>query len=373
MRLLLFALALSITAIAYGQRSYLFIGTYTASGSKGIYVYRFNAKTGSLTLLSNTEGITNPSYLALAPDKKHLYACTDTRTQNPGTISAFSFDKKTGKLSFINKQTAGGANPVYLAVHKSGKWVVEGNYTGGNLSVLKINPDGSLQPPSQTIAHSGNSINAERQDKSHVHCTVFSPDYRYVYVPDLGIDKVMAYAVQENESTPLLAAPAPFTAAIPGSGPRHLTFHPNGKYAYLIEELAGAVVVYRYNPASGALDSLQEVLTHPAAAQDPFGAADVHVSKDGKFLYASNRANENNLAVFSIAESGQLTLVGYQPTLGKMPRNFTLDPSGKFVLVANQESNNVVVFRRNLHTGLLTPTGTEISVPEPSCLQMIKE
>ncbi|MCW3115405.1 MAG: lactonase family protein, partial [Segetibacter sp.] len=233
---------------------------------------------------------------------------------------------------------------------------------------------GSIKAYSQSIQHTGKSINPERQEKSHVHCTVFSPDYKYVYVPDLGIDKVMTYAVQENETTPLVTVSPPFAASVQGSGPRHITFHPNKKYAYLIEEMSGAVVAYNYNNSNGKLDSIQRIFTHPGDAKGPFGGADIHVSPDGKFLYASNRANENNIAIFSINEStGKLTGVGYQSTLGKTPRNFTIDPTGSFVLVANQESDNVVVFKRDVQTGLLTPTGIEIKVPQPSCLQMMKQ
>lgn len=373
MRFLLLALAVVTTLTVTCQQSYLMIGTYTSRGSKGIYVYRFDARSGHLTWVSNTEGIINPSYFAVSPDNRFVYSCTDTRTSDPGSISAFSFDAKTGNLSFLNKHQTGGANPVYISVHKTGRWIVEGNYTSGNLCVLGVKADGSLQPLSQTIEHMGRSINATRQDKPHVHCTTFSPDYRYVYAPDLGTDKVVAYAIQNNSEPKLVPAPEPFAATVPGSGPRHLTFHPNGKYAYLVEEMAGAVVVYHYDKATGRLDSLQQIFTHPDGAKEPFGAADVHLSPDGRFLYVSNRANENNLAIFSVSSSGRLKNVGYQATEGKVPRNFTLDPSGKYLLVANQESDNVVVFKRNNQTGLLTPTGIQISVPEPTCLKMINE
>ncbi len=180
----------------------------------------------------------------------------------------------------------------------------------------------------------------------------------------------MAYAFQPTETKRLVPATAPFTKVVPGSGPRHLTFHPNGKYAYLVEEMAGAVVVYNYDKTTGRFDSLQQIFTHPEGAKAPFGAADIHIPPDGKFLYVSNRANENNIAIFSISPSGKLKNMGYQSTLGKVPRNFTLDPSGKFLLVANQESDNVVVFKRNNRTGIFTTTGIQISIPEPTCLKM---
>jgi 6-phosphogluconolactonase len=374
MRSLFICLQLVISITTFCQKSFLFVGTYTSTGSKGIYVYQFDGSTGNAELLSTTENIANPSFLAIAPNKKFIYACTDTRTPTAGSVSAFSFNKKTGKLRFVNKEVSSGFNPVYTSIHKSNKWLVAGNYTGGNITVFPINKDGSIKAYSQSIQHTGKSINPERQEKSHVHCTVFSPDYKYVYVPDLGIDKVMTYAVQENETTPLVTVSPPFAASVQGSGPRHITFHPNKKYAYLIEEMSGAVVAYNYNNSNGKLDSIQRIFTHPGDAIGPFGGADIHVSPDGGFLYASNRASENNLAIFSIdANTGKLKTAGYQSALGKTPRNFTIDPTGNFVLVANQESDNVVVFKRDVQTGLLTPTGIEIKVPQPSCLQMMKQ
>ncbi len=351
---------------------FLFIGTYSGTGSKGIYVYKFDDSSGKLSWVSNTdESVVSPSFLAIAPSGKRLYACTEARIKNAGSVSAFAFDRETGTLKFINKQPSGGDNPVYLSVSENNNWLVNANYFGGNLSAFPINVDGSLQPYTQLIQHTGKSVNPDRQENAHVHSTVFSPSQDYLLVPDLGIDKVMIYRFDENQQSPLTAMQPEFINVIAGSGPRHLVFHPNGRYAYLVEELSGTVAVYNYR--EGTLDSIQRIATHPEDASGPFGSADIHLSPDGKFLYASNRGKENNIAIFSIDDlSGKLKPVGYQSTLGEVPRNFTIDPSGNFLLAANEKSGNIIVFRRDKKTGMLEYTGIQISIPQPSCLQFLK-
>lgn len=356
---------------ASAQKYFLFIGTYTGTGSKGIYVYQFDAATGKLTWSSNTDSVVNPSYLAIAPNGKVLYGCTETRTVNAGGVSAFRFDRANGKLSLINKQSSGGDNPAYVAVNKTGKWVVAGNYSGGSLAAFPVNSDGSLRPYSQLIKHEGRGVNKDRQEMAHVHATVFSPAEDYLFTPDLGIDKVMIYRFSPLQKQPLTKGAQPFAATTPGSGPRHFTFHPNGKWGYLMEEMAGAVSAYQYK--AGKLAEMQRILAHPDTLTTQPGSADIHVSPDGKFLYASNRGRENNIAIFKIdGKTGKLSTVGYQPTLGRTPRNFMIDPTGNFLLVANQDTDNVVVFKRNKTTGLLTETGEQLKIPRPVCLKMLK-
>lgn len=353
------------------QSYFLFIGTYTGTGSKGIYVYRFDAAIGKATWVSNTDSVVNPSFLSLAPNGKFLYACTETRTVNAGGVTAFAFNRTNGQLTQINKQSSGGDNPCYVSTHKSGKWVVAGNYSGGSLAVFPVNVDGSLQPYAQLIQHQGKSVNESRQEKAHVHATVFSPAQDKLFVPDLGMDKLVVYGFTPAASKPLKPAAVSPVPATPGSGPRHFTFHPNGRWAYLIEELAGTVVAYDYK--AGMLQQKQRIFTHPDTASGPFGSADIHVSPDGNFLYASNRAAENNIAVFKIDQAtGKLTTAGYQSTMGRTPRNFCIEPSGKYLLVANQETDNIAIFKRNVQTGLLTYTGEQISIPKPVCLKMLK-
>ncbi|MBA4139276.1 MAG: lactonase family protein [Segetibacter sp.] len=371
MRLTFLCLLLVTSVYSIAQSFYMFVGTYTSKGSKGIYVYKFDASTGKAEWLSNTDSIVNPSYLAIAPDKKHIYAVTETATNNTGSISAFSFDRSTGKLTFINKQYSGGANPCYVSVHNTNKWVVTGNYTGGNLSAFAVNADGRLQPLSQLIQHTGAGVNKQRQEKAHVHSTVFSPDQKYLFTPDLGEDKVYIYNFNAASAKPLTPASPAFKASEPGSGPRHFTFHPNNKFAYLIEEMSGTVVAHKYN--NGKLTSIQRIITHPSDFKGDIGSADIHVSPDGKFLYASNRGEENTITIFSIDKnSGKLTLKGYQSTMGQTPRNFNIDPSGNYLLVANQATDNIVIFKRDKQTGLLHETGEQIKVPTPVCIQMMK-
>jgi 6-phosphogluconolactonase len=367
----LLATVLSILVLnATAQEYYLFVGTYTSGKSKGIYVFKFNAANGEASWISNTDSSSNPSFLAIAPNGKNVYAVNETGRDKPGRVSAYSFDKTTGKLKFINQQLSGGDDPCFITTDQSGRWAIVGNYSGGNLSAFPINSNGSVAPYSQLIQHTGSSVNKERQDKPHVHSTFFAPDNQYVLVPDLGLDKVMAYQFNPSTNKPLTAAAKPFTAVAAGAGPRHLAFHPNKKYAYLMQEMSGAVTAFNYN--KGVLNSFQTIPTHPGDFKGQPGSADIHVSPDGKFLYASNRGSENNLAIFSIDQNnGKLTNVGYQPIMGEQPRNFIIDPTGNYLLVANQRTNNIVIYKRDKQTGLLQQTLQQVEVPNPVCLQLL--
>jgi 6-phosphogluconolactonase len=371
MRHCLLAAFLFLSFCCWAQDYYLLIGTYTQKGSKGIYVYRFNTTTGKAEWVSNTDSAANPSFIAIAPDKKHIYAVSETGGKNPSKVSSYAFDKSTGKLSLVNQQLAGGDGPCHVAVSKNNKWVTVANYGGGSLAVFPINNDGSLSPYSQAIQHEGSSVNKQRQDKPHVHETVFSPAQDYLFTPDLGTDKVVVYKFNSSASKPLSPAPTPFVKVNPGNGPRHITFHPNGKFAYVIEEMSGTVGAYNYS--KGNLTSIQTIATHPADFKGQPGSAEVDLSPDGKFLYASNRGQENNIAIFSVnPANGKLQLKGYQPTLGKAPRHFIIDPSGNYLLAANQDSDNIVIFKRNKQTGLLQETGEQIKVSMPVCLQLLR-
>lgn len=372
MKKLFTALLLLVFIAATGQKYYLFIGTYTNTGSRGIYVYRFDAATGKATFVSNTDSLVNPSFLTIAPDGRHVYAVTETAAPNGGSVSSFSFDKINGRLTFINKQQSGGDDPCYISIANDEKWLVAANYSGGSLAVFKVNANGSLQPYSQLIQHKGSSINKKRQEKAHVHCTIFTPDQKYLLTPDLGMDEVSIYRFNPHAAKPLTPAAQPFAQSRPGHGPRHIVFSPNHQFAYLMEEMGGDVVVYRY--ANGKLMRRQEIAAHPAGFKGNIGSADIHFSPDGKFLYTSNRGDENTITIFSVnAATGKLTLNGYQLTLGKTPRNFIIDPTGNYLLVANQNTNNIVVMKINKLTGLLTPTGEEIQLPIPVCLKMTEE
>jgi 6-phosphogluconolactonase len=258
-----------------------------------------------------------------------------------------------------------------VATSDNEKWIAVANYTGGSVAVFPLNKNGSLQPYSQLIQDSGSSINKERQEKAHVHESVFSPGNTYLFTPDLGTDKVMIYKFKSLLKQPLQPASPAFVKTPSGSGPRHLTFHPDKKFAYLIHELSGTVTAYSYN--EGKLRIVQEVSTHPRGFTGIPGSAEIFVSPDGKFLYASNRGEENTITIFSVnALTGKLKLMGYQPVLGKTPRNFIIDPTGNYLLVANQDSDNIVIFKRNKENGLLKETGPQIKLPKPVCLQMVR-
>ena len=353
------------------QNFYLFAGTYTGSGSKGIYVYRFNAQTGKATWVSNTDSATNPSYFIVSKNGNFVYAVNETSGINPGKVSAFSFNKSNGSIKFLNSQLSGGDDPCHLALNNNGKWLTVANYSGGNLSAFPLNKNGSLNPYTQLIQDSGNSINKERQEKAHVHEAVFSPDGAYLFTPDLGMDKVMIYKFNALSKNHLQELPRLMQRGLPGNGPRHITFHPGKKFAYLINELSGTVTACSYN--NGKLAEIQEVITHPKEYKGTPGSAEIFTSPDGKFLYASNRGDENTITIFSINSStGKLKLKGYQSTLGKTPRNFIIDPTGNYLLAANQETDNIVIFKRNRQTGLLKETKEQIHISKPVCLQMIK-
>jgi 6-phosphogluconolactonase len=352
------------------QNFYLFISTYTSSGSKGIYVYQFNTITGDAKWISNTDSATNPSYLAVSNSGKYVYSVNETNGPNPGRVSAYSFNKKTGQLSFLNTQFTGGDDPCYVSASKNGQWLTVANYSGGSTSIFPINKNGSLQPYSQLMENAGSSSNKERQQKSHIHQTVFSPDDHYLFTPDLGTDKIMIYQFDPLLKKPLTPASPAYVSITAGSGPRHITFHPNKKFAYLINEFSGSVIGYKYN--DGKLTQIQNIDTHPKDFKGIIGSAEVQVSPDGKFLYASNRGDENSITLFSINPvTGKLKLVGFQSTLGKAPRHFMIDPTGNYLLVANQDSDNIIIFKRDKRTGYLKETGKQIQLSKPVCLQMI--
>ena len=363
---------LAFSAATAQKNPYLLVGTYTSGKSEGIYVYQFDTKNADNNLISVAK-TSNPSYLAIAPNKKTVYAVNEnadtTGSVVGGAVTAFSFTATDGKLTALDKQLSGGTNPCYVAVDKTGKWVFAGNYSSGTLAVFPVKTNGSINAASQVIAHAGTGPNLDRQEGPHVHATVVSPDNKFLFVPNLGIDKVFIY--QLNKATGKLTPTAEKTAnSEPGSGPRHFEFAPNGQYAYLMEELTGTVVVYKYN--NGKLTKQQRLSALPKDFTGAIGSADIHVSPDGKFLYCSNRGDANSITIFSInQQNGKVAVVGYQSTLGKTPRNFNFDPTGNYLLVANQQSDNIVIFKIDKRTGLLTDTGKQILVPNPVCIKWI--
>jgi 6-phosphogluconolactonase len=357
----------SVFSFSYAQERYIITGTYTKGKSEGIYVLKFNESDGSLQEISSIKS-SNPSFVAVSADQKFVYAVNENgKDDNGGELSAFSFDKSAGKLTLLNQQLTKGDHPCYVDLDKTGKWAFAGNYSSGTLSVFPIKEDGSLGEATTTIKHSGSGADKQRQEKPHVHCTIISPDNKFLFVPDLGIDKVMIYAFNAKTGK-LTPAPQPFVKTKPGAGPRHLTFHPNGKFAYLIEELSGQVIAYSYK--NGKLTQVQQTASTARGSKGFAGSADIHVSADGKFLYASNRGDYNNLAYYKInPASGKLSIVGFQSTLGTGPRNFTISPNGQYLIVGNQTSDEIVVFKRNQKTGGLTDEGKRLEIGSPICFK----
>ncbi|NIG54118.1 lactonase family protein [Chitinophaga sp. Cy-1792] len=350
------------------QKQYLLLGTYTNSGkSKGIYVYQFNSATGAASEVSNV--VTgNPSFVTVSPDNKKVYAVNEDN--GPGSVSSFSFDKSSGKLTLINKVPSRGEAPCYVSASKNGKFIAVANYSSGNYLVYPVDANGKIGTPVENRQDVGTGPNKDRQEKAHAHAAYFSPDGKYLFANDLGTDKVMAYNF--NDATGKLSPVAPpFVTVKAGSGPRHMVFDAAAKYAYLMTEMGGEVIVYKYN--NGTFKELQTISSHPADFKGTIGSADIHLSPDGNFLYASNRGDANSIAIFSRDKNtGLLKLLKVEPTKGIMPRNFNFDPSGNFLLVAHQQSNDVVIFRVDKKTGMLTDTGKRIEVGSPVCVTWIK-
>ncbi|AZA84136.1 6-phosphogluconolactonase [Chryseobacterium lactis] len=353
----------------YAQNTYVFFGSFNRDkNTEGIYVYELDIIKGNLSKVTSVKGILNPSFLTLAPNGQYLFACTESKTKDAGSVSSFKFNPEKKSLTFINSQRTGGENPVYITAHKNGKWLINGNYTEGSVSVYPVSENGLIEPRVQNFQYSEGSTDPDRQERSHIHSTVFSPDFNYVFAPDLGADKIRAYQFENNKTEPLTEIP--FKQAPLGSGPRHFTFHPNGKFAYCVEEMGGAVSAYSYD--SGKLESIQRINTHPDQLKDNFENSDIHISPDGRYLYASNRGSENNIAIFSIQNDGTLKTIGYQKTGGKHPRVFTLDETGKFLIATNSVSGDAFVFKRNEETGLLKKVGKKIKIFGVSSVQIRK-
>lgn len=346
------------------QEKYMLVGTYTRPNSEGIYVYKFNTNTGEMKKISSafTE---NPSYVAFSKDKKYVYAVNESG-RGKGGVTAFSFDQSTGKLTKLNQQPSHGDGPCYVAVDNSNKWVAIANYSGGSFAIYPIQSDGSLGEAAQTFQHEGSGPDKERQEKPHVHSTVFTPDGKYLTVVDLGTDEISFYPFNAKNAKPVGEKPIIVKTA-PAAGPRHIIFSPSRPFGYVIEEMSGNVAVISLK--NGKFEQIQSIISHPKADGDDIGSAAIKLSADGKWLYASNRGSSNSITTYSIdGATGKLTAKGTVKSGGKGPRDFTIDPSGKFILAANGGSNNITVFKINKTTGLPEPTGKQETVASPVCI-----
>ncbi len=352
----------------------LLVGTYTGSGSDGIYVYRFDTDSGRVSPVSSAKA-ENPSYLVESRDGRHVYAVNELPgdagpASVRGGVSAFDFDAKTGALKFVNRVSAQGNDPCYLSLSPDGRYLVVANYSvasdpGGSFSVLHVEATGALGAAVLNVHHEGTGPVKGRQDGAHVHSTVFSPDGKYLFVQDLGADKLYSYRYTPDGSRGLIGpTESRYTLAKAGSGPRHLVFGANGRFAYVTNELNASVDVYRYD--DGRLAHVETVpMTAPGFAGKVGGGA-LHLSPDGRFLYATNRGDANDIVIYAVnAADGKLTLVGRQSSLGKTPREFAIDPSGKWLIVGNQDSDSVFVFRRDIASGRLEPNPARIRIDKP--------
>ena len=382
LRAIVFVIAAALlTAVSQGQNLlagsthhrhgyFVYVGTYTGSDSKGIYEYRFEAGTGRLTPMGVAAEIANPSFVVTDPSHHHLYAVTELTERGPnaykdnGTISSFSIDSKTGSLTFLNKVSSGGGGPCHLVVDRSGKILFVANYGSGNVASFALEPDGRIGAMTGLDQHSGSSIDPRRQQGPHAHAVVLSPDNRFLFVPDLGLDRILIYRVDEAKRAFTLNDPS-FVSVKPGLGPRHFVFGAEARFAYAVCEMGSSVVAFSYDRQSGKLTSIQTISTLPSDFSGQDNSAEIQVGPWGRFLYASNRGDDS-ITVFQIdVKSGLLNKIQIVPTQGKMPRNFVIDPTGRYLLAANQNSNDLVVFTIDSESGKLAPTTQTANVSAP--------
>lgn len=364
--LLRVALALLITICCARADHFVYFGTYTGAKSKGIYCWRMTDD-GKLTRVGLAAETANPTYLALHPTGKFLYAIgelSEFNGQKAGAVSAYAIDATNGKLTLLNQQTSGGPGPCHLDVDRAGKCVLVANYGGGSVEALPIKQDGSLGTPGTFIQHRGTGDYEKRAPRGHA--IMVAPGQRFAVACDLGLDQVLVYKLDAAGATLTPNAP-PFATVAPGSGPRHIAFRPDGKFAYVINETLLTMTVFSWDGARGTLQELQTISTLPGAVEKGFSTAEVYVHPSGKFVYGSNRGHDSIVIYASDEKTGRLTLVGHQNTQGRTPRHFAIHPSGKFLLAENQSTDNVVVFRIDPQTGRLTPTGEKLEVGAPVC------
>lgn len=351
----------------------VFISAFKSGEEGTIHAYRFDSKNGQLTLLHRTTDIENPFFTAISPDGKFLYAIDAKQfgSEEHEFVASFRIEGRGGKLTRLNRQSSRGTASCYLDVDATGKTVVVANYSSGSVASLPARDDGALGEIVSFVQHSGSSVNPARQKEPHAHSIVVSPDNRFVLAADLGIDKVLIYELNAETATIKENAAQPFAELPSGSGPRHLTFHPNGKYVYVINELKNTVTFFDYANDTGRLTQQQTISTLPTDFNGTSHTADLKITPDGRFLYGTNRGHDS-IAIFRIADDGRLALVRIDPSLGKGPQNLLITPDGRWLMCANMPGNNVAIFAIDTNSGSLTPTGDPVSIPMPSCIRWLK-
>lgn len=361
------------TNASKSDQFYLYIGAYTDSDEEGIYVYKFDATDGEFEYLSTTKGVKNPSYLAINSKNKLLIAVNeldDFNGEKSGAVSSFVINSN-GSLKPLNMVASGGGAPCYVSIDKAAKWAMVANYNGGNVSIFPIEKDGMLKPYADLKQHFGvESLNGKKSIP-HAHAIVYAPKEESALAVDLGIDKIMTYNVDKKNGTLTNNKSLEFST-VSGAGPRHLTFHPNGKLVFFISELNSTITSCTYDNKTGKMNEVTTLSTLPDSFNGDSYCADIHVSPNGKYLYGSNRGHDS-IVIFEIDQkTGGLTFIDHHSVNGKWPRNFIIDPTGKFLLVANQHSNNVVVFKVDSATGKLKANGVELEISKPVCLKMLE-
>lgn len=355
------------------EKYWVYVGTYSGGSSKGIYCLEFDSTHGTLGTPQLAGAAVNPSFLAIHPNQKFLYAVGEIgefKGKRAGGISAFAINAQSGDLTLLNQESSVGTGPCHLVVDRSGKCVLAANYGGGSTCVLPIRADGSVGPASAFVQHRGSSANKQRQAAPHAHSVNVDPGNRFAFVADLGLDQVLVYRLDSAKGT-LTANDPPFATLAPGAGPRHFCFHPSGRFAYVINELHSTVTAFTYDADKGTLQAIQTISSIPHEFDGKSFTAEVVAHPNGKFLYGSNRGH-NSIAVFTIdQETGKLTFVETQGKGVKVPRNFNVDPTGKYMLVANQDGDDIVVFRVDQETGKLGTTGQRVAVPKPVCVKFL--
>lgn len=365
---------LSLKGVSQSRRAAeqtLYVGTYTSGKSEGIYIYRLDMSTGAIRHFRTVKNVTDPSYLTIDRKKQFLYVVNEVSRfdgKPSGAVSSFSIDQKNGDLTYLNQKASEGGSPCYVTLDRTENFVLIANYEAGNVSALPVTKDGRLSDAVSVVQHSGSSVNRDRQKGPHAHCIIMDRLNHYAFAVDLGIDKIIGYRFDARKGTLTRHSAVEST---PGAGPRHLTFHPNNRLAYVINELDSTLTALTYDSNHGKLHPQQTVSTLPPNYSVENSCADVHVSPNGKFLYGSNRGHDS-IVVFAInPKSGRLTYVEHVSTGGKTPRNFTIDPTGSFLLAANQRSDTVVTFRIDPRTGRLQSTGHVAEIPTPVCLKLV--
>jgi len=354
------------------QKELIYVGTFSENGSEGIYVFDFDRKANRYNLLQTIVSKESPSFIAVSPDGKFLVSVNREGLENReqwGSVSLFEIDQSSGRLTHLQDQFSYGDSPCHVSFHPSGKFVFISHYRGGNFVVLPILGNGKFGDPTANVQLKGKGAIMPRQEQPHTHSAVPSSDGKYLYVSDLGLDKILIYSFDENSGI-VTSSTQPYVKTSPGAGPRHFTFSPNGKLAFSAEEMSSTIVSYKVDKANGSLDSVQRLSTLPTTFEGNNSVADIHTSRKGKLVYISNRGFDG-LAIYKVMKDGELTAVDFVKTIGKKPRNFLVEPKGEYIFVANRDSNSINIFKVS-DDGRPQYTDIELSVPAPVCLKFLK-